>query len=178
LEKVIATANHAGAFGSPAYNEALVAELTAGVKTSGRVAEGRAVFNLPQLSCAVCHKLGDQGGALGPELTAVGAGLPVDLLVEAVLWPARQVKEGYLATTLKTSAGETLSGYVQTHDRDQVVIRDAASGATRTVATSQIASRADAGTLMPPGLASSLTRQQLVDLIRFLSELKGGGTSP
>jgi hypothetical protein len=36
----------------------------------------------------------------GPSLSAVAAGLQVDLLVESVLWPARQIKEGCVATTV------------------------------------------------------------------------------
>ncbi len=69
--------------------------------------------------------------------------------------------------------GKTISGYVEREDKQRVVIRDAASGATQTIAANKIASRQDAGTLMPPGLTAGLTRSELRDLVRYLSELKG-----
>ncbi|MEZ5301352.1 MAG: hypothetical protein R3F11_11970 [Verrucomicrobiales bacterium] len=40
--------------------------------------------------------MGGADGVLGPDLSAVGAGLPVELIIEAVLGLHRQVKEGYL----------------------------------------------------------------------------------
>jgi hypothetical protein len=39
---------------------------------------------------------------------AVGCGVPVELLVEAVMWPQRQIKEGYVATTVVMKDGRTL----------------------------------------------------------------------
>jgi len=42
------------------------------------------------------------------------------------------------------------------------------------IATKNIASRTDAGTLMPPGLVAGLTEQQFLDLVRFLSAQGGG----
>ena len=127
---------------------------------------------VPAVACAACHKRGDAGGTLGPELSAVGAGLPVELIIEAVLWPRRQVKEGFLSTTLTTKLGGSVSGYVQAENAEYIVIRDAATGIDQRVLRSMIASRQDAGTLMPPGLTASLSRTALRDLIRFLKDQK------
>jgi putative heme-binding domain-containing protein len=115
---------------------------------------------------------------LGPELSAVGAGVPVELLIEAVLWPRRQIKEGYSATMLTTKAGRVIGGYVQREDKQQIVIRDAATGETQVVPVQQVAQRQDAGTLMPPGLTAGLLRSDLRDLIRFLADQKGSGPRP
>ena len=117
--------------------------------------------------------MGDTGGVLGPELTAVGAGVPVELMIEAVLWPRRQIKEGYTSTSITTKDKKAISGYVHAETKQHLSIRDAATGALQTVPTSAIATREDAGTLMPPALTAGLSRAELRDLIRFLSEQKG-----
>ena len=55
--------------------------------------------NCRWLSCTACHAVDGVRGAVtsvkGPNLSAVAAGLPVDLLVESVLW-ARAANQGRL----------------------------------------------------------------------------------
>jgi putative heme-binding domain-containing protein len=165
-------ASDKGAVGIPEYSEAFVSALAHEVKSTGRAKMGAAIYQRPGLSCGACHKLGEVGGVLGPELTAVGAGLPMELIIEAVLWPKRQVKEGFMASTLVLKDGQTISGYVQRETAEQIVIRNAASGTDETLAKRHLTSRADAGTIMPPGLTAGLTREELRDLIYYLSELR------
>jgi len=108
----------------------------------------------------------------GPNLTAVAAGLPVDLLVESVLWPARQIKEGYEANTVVTKDGRVLSGFAHSENKTVLRIRDLATGKIAPVQISNIQQRTKGGTVMPPGLTVSLTRAELRDLIKYLSTLK------
>ena len=173
LDRLLRDAAAAGSVGIPEHSEAYVHALSLEVEASGNATNGAKVYASADLSCVACHKLGDAGGLLGPELTAVGAGVPVELLIEAVLWPQRQIKEGYTATTLTTKAGKVIGGYVDTEDEQRIVIRDAATGTTQSIATEKVAARQDAGSLMPPGLTASLSRADLRDLIRFLAEQKG-----
>ena len=173
LDQVLRPAAEKDAVGLPEHSEAYVRTLSAEVKQHGNAANGAKVYASPALSCVACHKMGDQGGILGPELTAVGAGVPVELMIEAILWPKRQIKEGYTATSITTKDAKTISGYVQTEDKQRLVIRDAATGATQTISTKQVANRHDAGTLMPPGLTAGLSRSDLRDLIRYLADQKG-----
>ena len=97
----------------------------------------------------------------------------IRLLIEAIVWPSRQVKEGYLSTTLTARDGQVVSGFVQREDAQRLVIRDPANETEQIVAKQDVAARQDAGTIMPPGLTASLTREELRDLVRFLAERKG-----
>ncbi|HEY8469021.1 MAG TPA: c-type cytochrome [Longimicrobiales bacterium] len=45
--------------------------------------------------CLVCHKLGDEGGPLGPELTRIGARLDADAIRRSILDPAAEAAEGF-----------------------------------------------------------------------------------
>src|SRR5262249_38284640 len=80
---------------APAYNPDLVTQLVAAAKASGDVRRGAMVFRAPQFACQGCHKVGQAGGIVGPELTKVGACLTPEQIVESVLWPKRQVKDEY-----------------------------------------------------------------------------------
>jgi quinoprotein glucose dehydrogenase len=161
---------------APVYSAKFVAALAKEALAKGDAANGKNVFQLPLISCTACHAVdGVRGTATsvkGPNLSAVAAGLPIDLLVEGVLWPARQIKEGYAATTVITKDGRVLSGFAHSEDKTVLRVRDLATGKIATVQTAQIQQRIRGGTVMPPGLTTSLTRAELRDLIKYLSTLK------
>jgi putative heme-binding domain-containing protein len=160
----------------PVYSAKFVNVLAKEALERGDAANGKNVFQLPLISCTACHAVDGVKGAAntvkGPNLTAVAAGLPVDLLVESVLWPARQIKEGYEANTVVTKDGRVLSGFAHSEDKTVLRIRDLATGKIAPVQTANIQQRTKGGTVMPPGLTASLTRAELRDLIKYLSTLK------
>jgi putative heme-binding domain-containing protein len=160
----------------PVYSVKFVNELAKEALELGDAVNGKKVFQIPLASCTACHAVdGVKGTATtvkGPNLTAVAAGLPLDLLVESVLWPARQIKEGYEANTVVTKDGRVLSGFAHSEDKTVLRIRDLATGKIALVQISNIQQRTKGGTVMPPGLTASLTRAELRDLIKYLSTLK------
>jgi putative membrane-bound dehydrogenase-like protein len=155
----------------PAYDAAWVTALAAEVKTSGDAAKGKTVFHAPLSGCVACHKIGGQGGIVGPELDAVGRGVPVELLIEAVVWPNRQIKEGYVATTLTLKDGRNLQGYKVSEAGGEMQLRELASGQTSRFTAAQIAERQEAGSLMPEGLIMNMTREEMRDLVAYLAGL-------
>ena len=164
---------------TPAYSSAYVAALEKEAVTRGNAANGRKVFALPLISCTACHSVEGVKSATtavkGPNLSALAAGVPVNIIIESVLWPERQIKEGYLATTVVTKDGGVHSGLVHSEDKKTLRILDLASGKITTVQPGAILRRAKGGTVMPPGLTASLTRAELRDLIKYLSTLKTAG---
>ena len=164
---------------APVYSADFVGALAKEALEKGDAVNGKKVFQLPLASCTACHAVDGVRGAVtsvkGPNLSAVAAGLPVDLLVESVLWPARQIKEGYAATTVITKDGRVLSGFTHSEDKTVLRVRDLATGKIAPVQTSNIKQRTLNGTVMPPGLTASLTRAELRDLIKYLSTLKTTG---
>lgn len=154
----------------PAYDPAWVSTLAAEVKSTGSAAKGRAVFASTLTNCIACHSIAKKGGTIGPELDAVGRGVPVELLIEAVTWPNRQIKEGYIATSILTKDGRRLQGYKVSDANGELQLRDFLGGTSK-LATSEIASRTDSGSLMPEGLVAMMTREELRDLIAYLASL-------
>ena len=90
-----------------------------------------------------------------------------------VLWPARQVKEGYSLSRVTTKGGEVLQGYSQASRDDEVLLlRDFATADLHEIPVARIGSREEVGTSMPP-TAQSFTDEQLADLFSFLFALDG-----
>ena len=154
----------------PAGDPAFVAALVAEAREKGDAKHGRDVFRRPELACIGCHRIGDEGGTIGPSLDAIGSGQPVDFIICAVLQPQKEIKEGYEAMEVTTKDGRVISGY-RVSDDGNLVIRDIATGGQTRLAREEIASRKLTGSLMPTGLVDRLSREDLRDLFRYLSGL-------
>jgi putative heme-binding domain-containing protein len=155
----------------PTYSAEWVATLAAEIKASGDATKGKAVFAAPLSGCIACHQIGKVGGIIGPELDSVGRGVPVELLIEAVVWPQRQIKEGYIATSLALKDGRKLQGYKISEGAADMQLKDLLTGSVSTFAKADITARQESGSLMPEGLMTNMTREELRDLIAYLSSL-------
>ena len=155
----------------PSYSADWVAALAAEVKSNGKPDAGKAVFASTLTNCTACHAISKKGGTIGPELDAVGRGVPVELLIEAVVWPNRQIKEGYIATTVTTGDGRTLTGYKISDTNGELQLRDFTTSTIHQLKVGEIKSRTDSGSLMPEGLVAMMTREELRDLIAYLTTL-------
>src|SRR4030095_6940113 len=120
--------------------------------------------------CA-CHAIGGAGGKAGPDVSAVGTGLPMDMVVESVLWPNRQVKEGFMTTMVLTKNDQIHQGFHASEDKQTLILRDPAKDELIRIPVSDIARRKEVGSVMPEGLTNGLTRAELRDLLPLPYEL-------
>ncbi len=131
---------------------------------TGNLYAGRTLF---EQRCASCHRFFNQGGQIGPDLTSFKRD-DVASLVLAIVNPNAEMREGYEPFVLTKKDGTVLSGFVAAQDERQVTIRDMA-GLSATVPRGEIAALHGMGTsLMPTGLLSGLSDQQIRDLLAFL----------
>jgi putative heme-binding domain-containing protein len=98
----------------------------------------------------------------------------MELIIESVVWPKRQIKEGFEMTSLLTDDGRVFSGYLTSENNGIVGLRDLATGKVREISVDAIEERVNNGTAMPSGFTNSLTRKELRDLISYLASLKPG----
>ena len=136
----------------------------------GDSARGEAIFRRDAMQCLKCHAIAGAGGQVGPGLESIGASAPVDYILDSLLEPGKAVKEGYHATVVATSDGKVLTGLKVRQSDTTLILRDAEDREIN-VPVSSIDEQNVGGSLMPAGLADPLTRGELVDLVRFLSEL-------
>jgi putative heme-binding domain-containing protein len=152
------------------FTEAQMQAMIADVQSKGDAARGEEVFRRADLNCTQCHALAGAGGGVGPELSAVGNSSPLDYLINAVLQPDQAIKEEYETLVILTADGQIIQGIVKDRAEDRLVLKEA-TGELRTLPTSEIEDSRPGGSLMPKGLPNLMTRDEFVDLVRFLSEL-------
>ena len=147
-----------------------IQQMIASVRQTGDAARGEQVYRRSELACATCHSIGGVGGKVGPDLTSIGASAPVDYLIESLLYPNRNIKEGYHSFVIETKDGEEVSGVVVQENTEQITVRDATNREV-TVQKNNIQRKTQGGSLMPSGLSDGLSASDQLDLYRFLSEL-------
>jgi putative heme-binding domain-containing protein len=140
------------------------------VRAHGDPARGEAIYRRADLACLKCHAIAGVGGQVGPSMESIGASAQDDYLVESILNPGKAVKEGYHAIVVATNDGQVITGIKIRQDDQQMVLRDA-DGKELAVPLATVEEQKEAGSIMPAGLVDSLTRAELVDLVRFLSAL-------
>ena len=116
--------------------------------------------------CASCHQLYGNGGKLGPDLTGAQRG-ELDYLLENIIDPSGVVSATYRMTTLTLQDGRTLSGVIAASTDRSLTLRQLTEETV--IDRQEIANRADAAaSIMPEGLLSTLTTDQVRDLIAYL----------
>ena len=153
------------------YDARRALALVADAQEQGNTERGAAIFASQKYACLSCHRIGEQGGAIGPDLTRLAATLCPQEIAEALLWPKRRVKPEFVATSVATSQGDIHQGYVVSEDATNLVLRVAASGERLTIVKADVEERQEIGTLMPEGLSAAMTAAERRDVVRFLLEL-------
>jgi putative heme-binding domain-containing protein len=174
LHKVLEDAAKLESLGRKATPEAVKA-LLARVPTEGDPLRGEAVFRRPALGCLNCHAIAGAGGRVGPDLGGIGASSQVDYLLESILFPDKVIREGYNTVRIITLDGKSLSGIHVRETKEDVTLRTPTDEEI-TIPKNEIDERTGGGSLMPQGLAALVTDAELVDLVRFLSEVGKPGT--
>jgi putative heme-binding domain-containing protein len=132
---------------------------------------GREVFY--QAQCSACHRYGDRGGAIGPDLTAVATRFKRQDLLESTTEPSKVLSEQYMNTSIETKAGLVVTGRVVEETEQKVVLRpNPLAPDTVTVQKSEIESREHSKTSpMPTGLLNTFSREEVLDLLAYLESL-------
>ena len=120
--------------------------------------------------CASCHKLDNIGREVGPDLRAVG-NRSSEILLTSILDPGSAVDPRYLAYSCKLANDEEVYGIIVGESASSITMKSA-DGNTRSILRTEIGSLTSAKiSLMPEGLESGMTPQELADLIQFLQKL-------
>ena len=117
--------------------------------------------------CSACHKLFHKGGEIGPNLTAYQR-TDLDTLLPSILDPSREIREGYEHMQLRTRDGRSLSGFLSDRTNRLLILRGI-DGSDTVIKQSQVeSSNVSPRSLMPEGLLTGLSDQQLRDFFAYL----------
>jgi quinoprotein glucose dehydrogenase len=136
----------------------------------GNASQGRTLFQERQdFGCMRCHALGKQGGKVGPVLRDSSKPLTREQILESIIYPNRQIAEGYDAVMVDLIDGESISGVLHEENTNHLVVLSADSK-RHEISKDQIESRQSTLSLMPEGLGEIMTHRELRDIIEFLSQ--------
>ncbi|HEV7224085.1 MAG TPA: c-type cytochrome, partial [Pirellulales bacterium] len=126
-------------------------------------------------TCLKCHRLADQGVAIGPDLAGAGNRFGRRDLLETILSPSKFVDEKYRDELIETADGTVLVGRVTGGDEQSLVVatNPLDPGQVKSIAKSEIEFRATSPVSpMPTGLLNTLDKDEILDLLAYL--ISGG----
>jgi putative heme-binding domain-containing protein len=132
----------------------------------------RRFFRRDQTGCIKCHRVGSEGGDIGPALTEVGTKLAKEALYESILDPSAGISFGYEAWQVQLKSGDEAYGLKSSETTDELAIKDTNGIITRYKKTEVASMQQTKTSIMPTGLQLTMTTQDLVDLVEYLSSLK------
>ncbi|MFP6674891.1 MAG: PVC-type heme-binding CxxCH protein [Pirellulaceae bacterium] len=138
---------------------------------SGVPARGKAVFFAEKNKCSTCHRVGDQGGQIGPDLTAIGRIRNERDLLESIVFPSASLAREFEPYTVLFNDGRLMSGIV-VHETDDLLHIQQAEGKPQVIARADIESVVPTTiSIMPQGLDKPISKQDLADLVAYLRSL-------
>ncbi len=141
-------------------------------KMKGDVANGEKVFFRTDTACGTCHQVRGRGGEIGPALSEIGTKLGKEALFESILEPSAGISVGYEANQVELKSGDEAYGLVVSETVDELVMKDL-KGIVARYKKNEIEKRQQLKTsIMPAGLERTMSAQELVDLVEFLSTLR------
>ncbi len=140
---------------------------------SGDPDRGHKLFlEAASVSCRNCHRIGQQGKELGPDLTTIGRKRSADELLESILQPSKKIDRQYINYLAETKDGLVLTGLLVGKDDREVVLRDA-QNKRHAIPMDNIEELVpQQKSLMPDLLFRDMTAQEVADLVAYLSSLR------
>ena len=136
----------------------------------GDASKGKALFT--SQGCISCHSI-EKGQAMkGPFMGQIGSIMNRYQIIESILKPNASISQGFASFMIETKDGKSYLGFVTAESADELTIRDLTGNATKLV-KKDIKSREEMeNSIMPAGLANSLSYEELASLVTFLQGKK------
>ena len=139
-------------------------------KDPGDAALGGSLFQ--RQGCINCHTTAKDESLKGPYLGDITNRYNRAELCEAILKPSAKIAQGFETQKFATTSGLIVEGFVVRESGEEVELRNAAGVAT-VLPKTEIDERGKAETsIMPGGLADTLSTHELASILAFLESLK------
>jgi len=142
----------------------IAARTTSFAKAKPDNAKGRQIF---QTNCAVCHRIGGEGGLIGPQLDGIGT-RGVARLCEDILDPNRNVDAHFHVHTFKLKDGAVFSGFLKAEAGQVNILVDAVGKEHRVTKKDIEKSEVTPMSLMPPVFGQTIDEASFHDLLGYL----------
>ena len=121
--------------------------------------------------CVLCHRFADEGGAVGPDLTAISSRFSMHDILESIIDPSKVVSEQYANEEFALKNGDIAVGRIVGETPESVTLRPSLLAPDlQQVKKADIKSHAPSKVSpMPPGLLSMLSKDDVLDLLAYLA---------
>ena len=127
------------------------------------------------VQCTRCHRVGNEGGTVGPSLDGIGRRLSREEILESIVVPNAKIAQGFESVVLSLKSGQQVSGTLRSESLDSLEIESHAEDGkleTNRIATALIATRQRLPSAMPEGFDKALPAIELRDLVEYLGSLR------
>ena len=149
---------------TPAERAKALEDYQPALAMAGEANKGRAIF---EKNCATCHKIGDVGVNVAPDISDSRTKTPAQLL-EAILLPNRAIDNNYIGYSVRLVDGTVATGILSAETATSITLRQP-MGKELVVARSEIEELKSSGqSLMPEGLERQIPLPEMADLLSFI----------
>jgi putative membrane-bound dehydrogenase-like protein len=156
-EKVLARA-------VPADRRAVLADYQPALQVASDPRAGKELF---RKHCATCHRIGDVGVDVAPDISDSRVKTPAQLLTD-ILNPNQAIDNNYVSFTVATNDGQVHTGIVANESAASLTLRQPENKSLNLLRSDIATIRSNGVSLMPEGLEKYLSHQELADVIAFV----------
>jgi putative heme-binding domain-containing protein len=132
-------------------------------------AKGKEAYAAAQ--CQACHRFGNDGGSVGPDLTAIASRFSRADILSSIIEPSKVVSEQYQNITVTKKDGDDVTGRLleETTDKLVLMVNPLEPDKKTTIKKSDVAKREPSKlSPMPEGLVNILSKDDILDLIAYM----------
>lgn len=131
-------------------------------------ARGKEIF--ASLQCLACHRFANEGGGVGPDISAVSSRFSRRDLLESIIEPSKVISEQYASYLIKTKKGETFAGQIVDENNDHLIlVTDPLNDKREKIGAHRITLRKMSPvSSMPANLLDVLTKDEVLDLLAYI----------
>lgn len=139
----------------------------------GDASRGEKLFAAGVGQCAQCHRIGNVGKEVGPELSKIAQKLKTrEKILASIVDPSAEIEDKFRPWTFVTEDGATLVGRILKRSDTEIELQDATGKNHQLAVESVEIEKLSTVSLMPPQLLATFTAQQAADLLAYLDSLR------
>lgn len=140
--------------------------------TEGDAKAGERVFFGKKANCSACHAVAGKGARIGPDLSRIGQSRTGKDLLEAIVYPSASFVNGYRPHVAQLDNGKTVQGIIAAESNEAITLRTADLQEVRVLRKDIEELKESSTSIMPKGLDTQLTPDELRHLLAFLQARK------
>ncbi len=139
-------------------------------KAKGDVNLGKKLFTLQ--GCNKCHTVSTKDKPVGPFLGGISKRYNRLELTKSIVQPSATIAQGFTTNWFLTNKGLRVQGFISRESGDEVEYRDTEGNLHNLKKKDIITRGTTTDSMMPVGLVSSLSLEEMVSLLTYLESLK------